>query len=394
MVVLGGLYLLYEKKRSLIIIEQRRKMFEDDIESDFESNKSGSERNVGRDIESGDKSTSSSSDSLEGPRGPGSRRLMDNSFSTDVSLESALREMAGSSQMQSRPRKGDERSSISSRDSDSSGSSDSGTTTSHHSGATSASDDSDSSSDDSSSDESDESSRKAAATTVVRKNTKQRLSTDEGMTEEIKACWNDPSLKQHERITKINEIKARYNNIKKLQEEAESESFQRSLKQFRGGKQSEGENRRITVDGSGGGNPRSRISARRLSDARSEVSSGRNSLIRRKALTRTMSAENLGNSDNSLNRSSHSNTLRRRSSVGAERRNSFSSSQPDLAKSDQFLDRKRLSLSVGAETNRYGERRNSFTRRNDLSNSDQNLERKKFSSMKAWQRPSSRRLSL
>lgn len=330
-------------------------MFEDDEESDFESNKSDSEGNIRRDIESGEQSTPSSSDSLEGLRGPGSRRSsMANSFSTDISLESALREMAGSNQMQSRPRNGDDERSTSSSDSDSSGSGDSqhsGATTSHQRGSTSSSDDSGSSSDDSSSDdESDDSSRKAAATTAVRKSAKRRLSTDEEMTEEIKACWNDLSLTQQERVTKISEIKARRFSTKKLQEEANSESFQQSLKQIRGGKQSKGKNRRITVDGSGVGNPRPGKSTRRLS----EVSSGRNSLIRRKAMIRTMSAESFGSSDDVLNRSFNSNSLRR-SSVGAERRNSFTTSLPDLANSDQYLDRKRLSSSVGAETetNRY-----------------------------------------
>ena len=169
----------------------------------------------------------------------------------------------------------------------------------------------------------------------MRKSFKRRISTDEEMKEEMLTVWNNPFLKQHQRIAKMTEIKSRRKNIKKLSKEAENESFQRSLNRIRGGKPRS--TRRLSVVSSGSG-----------------ASSVRKSMTRRNSMTRTKSSGSLGQSDGNLNLSSHSNTQKRRSSVGTERRNSSS----------------------------------------DLATSDYHLERKKVSSMKAWQRPQSRRLSM
>ena len=160
-VVLGALYLQYEKKR-IRIVEKRLTMLDgDDAESDLDSI---------NDLESGEGSSmsSSSSDSLEVPRSPrGSRRAsMDNSFPNNISMESEQKEMAGSNLMQSRHMKGEEDDERTFNSSDSNSNS-SRSSDSQHSGAASGSEDSGTSSDDSSSDESDDSSRKAAAAAAI-----------------------------------------------------------------------------------------------------------------------------------------------------------------------------------------------------------------------------------
>jgi len=140
---------------------------------------------------------------------------------------------------------------------------------------------------------------------------------------------------------KMNEIKSKYNS-KKLLEEARGESFQQSLDEFLGGKRAKEKNRRRTTDGI----PPPGLRRRRLS----EESSGRSSEDRRKALTRTLSAQSLGYQDDKLNSSfqSQSNSRRRRGSAA-----------------------------------------------NDLlADSDHCIEKKKFSDMKVSQRPRNRRRSM
>ena len=447
MVVLGLSYRQFEKKRRLIV-EQRRKLDEEDVESDVESNKSksSSQQNVMvrrrssiTDIESGETSMSSNDSpnipELNGPirrmsslevSGNPSEIQMRNSIarrrsslgsqhsstksnnSTDNSPEiprrnsiARRRSSLGSqhSSMKgnnSEPREIDDERSISSSDSDSSRSSDS-----HHSGTTSGTDnsgtDSDSSSasgDDSSSDESDASSRKAAGTAVVRKKITRRVSLDEDMAEEIKACMHNQSLSTYQRKMKMNEIKSKYNS-KKLLEEARGESFQRNLDEFIGGKRAKEKNRRRTTDGI----PPPGLRRRRLS----EVSSGRSSADRRKALTRTLSAQSLGHSGDKLNSSHHSHLLKRRSSasalslemnIGGEGRNSFTKKKdsPDImAHSDSNLGYQDGKLNTSSQSNSLRRRGSA----NDLlADSDHCIEKKKFSDMKVSQRPRHRRLSM
>eukprot|EP00984_Skeletonema_dohrnii_P005462 scaffold1921_cov112-Skeletonema_dohrnii-CCMP3373.AAC.2 len=468
--VLGLTYRQFEKKRRLIV-EQRRKLDEEDVESDFESNKSksSSQQNVIAwrrssitDIESG-KTSMSRNDSpnipeLNSPirrmssfevsgnpseiqmRNSGRRRSSLGSQHSSMKSNNSAdfeREIAPGNQMLSKPRNNmkrvDERS-FSSSDSDSSRSSDS-----HHSGTTSGdnsgtdSDSSSASGDDSSSDEIDASSRKAAGTAVVRKKITRRVSLDEDMAEEIKACMHNQSLSTYQRKMKMNEIKSKYNS-KKLLEEARGETFQQSLDEFLGGKRAKEKNRRRTTDGipppglrrrrlseesAGrssedrldeflggkrakeknrrrtidgiGGKPPPRLRRRRLS----EESSGRSSADRRKALTRTLSAQSLGYQDDKLNSSFQSQSNSQRRSL----RRSCSAIDL-LATSDHCIERKKFSddrLNSSFQSQSHSLRR-SLRRRdsaNDLlANSDHCIEKKKFSDMKVSQRPRHRRRSM
>jgi hypothetical protein len=465
MVVLGLTYRQFEKKRRLIV-EQRRKLDEEDVESDVESNKSksSSQQNVMvrrrssiTDIESGETSMSSN-DSPNNPELNRPIRRMSSNVDLEVSeiprrnsiarrrsslgsqhsstksnnstdnspeiprrnsiarrrssLGSQHSSMKGNN---SEPREKDDERSISSSDSDSSsasgatsGTDNSGTTSgtdksgttsgTDNSGTTSGTDNSGTTSgDDSSSDESDASSRKAAGTAVVRKKITRRLSLDEDMAEEIKACMHNQTLSTYQRKMKMNEIKSKYNS-KKLLEEARGESFQRNLDEFLGGKRAKEKNRRITTDGIGG-KPPPGLGRRRLS----EVSSGRSSADRRKALTRALSAQSLGQSGDKLNSSHHSHLLKRRSSVsalssemniGGERRNSFTKKKdsPDImAHSDSNLGYQDDKLNTSSQSNSLRRRGSA----NDLlADSDHCIEKKKFSDMKVSQRPRHRRLSM
>jgi len=465
MVVLGLTYRQFEKKRRLIV-EQRRKLHEEDVESDVESNKSksSSQQNVMvrrrssiTDIESGETSMSSN-DSPNNPELNRPIRRMSSNVDLEVSeiprrnsiarrrsslgshhsstksnnstdnspeiprrnsiarrrssLGSQHSSMKGNN---SEPREINDERSISSSDSDSSsasgatsgtdnsgttsGTDNSGTTSgTDNSGTTSGTDNSGTTSgDDSSSDESDASSRKAAGTAVVRKKITRRLSLDEDMSEEIKACMHNQSLSTYQRKMKMNEIKSKYNS-KKLLEEARGESFQRNLDEFLGGKRAKEKNRRITTDGIGG-KPPPGLGRRRLS----EVSSGRSSADRRKALTRTLSAQSLGHSGDKLNSSHHSHLLKRRSSasalslemnIGGERRNSFTKKKdsPDImAHSDSNLGHQDDKLNTSSQSNSLRRRGSA----NDLlADSDHCIEKKKFSDMKVSQRPRHRRLSM
>lgn len=255
-------------------------------------------------------------------------------------------------------------------------------TTTEHSGTTSGTDDSGttSSGDDSSSDESDESSRKAAATAVVRKTVTRRLSLDEEKSEEIKACMADTSLSMQERKTKIIEINAKYNS-KRLEEETKSADFQKDLEQFLVGDRPK-QKRRVTVGASG--KPRPGLGMRRGSD----TSFGRNAAMRRKALTRSRSGQNLEGSDDKLNASSDSLPFRRRSSVSgassASRVSGASSGSRASAGSSGSRD---------SGSRDSGDRRNMLTTRNSMPLLREDPSEFANSDRKP-QRPRNRRLSI